>query len=174
MSSPHLNNLIIVGCILTYSSVIFLGLDSQLSSVTAFPYICTARAWLLMAGFSLAFGSMFSKTWRVHSIFTDVKLNKKVSNLLIISHENVTSRAFTKNKKNYRKLVINFFLCLHIMFTSRKDCTNIDYAPRYFSSHKKKYIDKYLKGYRDYVPLYVIVLYVLLNKAILKIFYDYT
>lgn len=66
---------------LTYSSVIFLGLDSQLSSVTAFPYICTARAWLLMAGFSLAFGSMFSKTWRVHSIFTDVKLNKKVSSL---------------------------------------------------------------------------------------------
>ncbi|XP_015435948.1 PREDICTED: gamma-aminobutyric acid type B receptor subunit 2 [Dufourea novaeangliae] len=78
MSSPHLNNLIIVGCMLTYSSVIFLGLDSQLSSVTAFPYICTARAWLLMAGFSLAFGAMFSKTWRVHSIFTDVKLNKKV------------------------------------------------------------------------------------------------
>ncbi|XP_043500376.1 gamma-aminobutyric acid type B receptor subunit 2 isoform X1 [Polistes fuscatus] len=78
MSSPHLNNLIIIGCMFTYSSVIFLGLDSQLSSVTAFPYICTARAWLLMAGFSLAFGSMFSKTWRVHSIFTDVKLNKKV------------------------------------------------------------------------------------------------
>lgn len=81
MSSPHLNNLIIIGCMLTYSSVIFLGLDSQLSSVAAFPYICTARAWLLMAGFSLAFGSMFSKTWRVHSIFTDVKLNKKVTHL---------------------------------------------------------------------------------------------
>lgn len=31
-----------------------------------------------MAGFSLAFGAMFSKTWRVHSIFTDVKLNKKI------------------------------------------------------------------------------------------------
>lgn len=59
-------------------SVIFLGLDSGLSSVAAFPYICTARAWLLMAGFSLAFGAMFSKTWRVHSIFTDLKLNKKV------------------------------------------------------------------------------------------------
>lgn len=79
MSSPYLNNLIIIGCMLTYSSVIFLGLDSTLTSVEAFPYICTARAWLLMAGFSLAFGSMFSKTWRVHSIFTDVKLNKKVS-----------------------------------------------------------------------------------------------
>ncbi|KAG8222160.1 hypothetical protein J437_LFUL000741, partial [Ladona fulva] len=78
MSSPHLNNLIIIGCILTYLSVVFLGLDSRLTSESFFPIICTSRAWLLMAGFSLAFGSMFSKTWRVHSIFTDVKLNKKV------------------------------------------------------------------------------------------------
>ncbi|ODM95362.1 Gamma-aminobutyric acid type B receptor subunit 1 [Orchesella cincta] len=54
------------------------GLDSKLTSIEAFPYICTARAWILMAGFTLAFGSMFSKTWRVHSIFTNVKLNKKV------------------------------------------------------------------------------------------------
>lgn len=38
MSSPHLNNLIIVGCMCTYLSVIFLGLDSGLSSVAAFPY----------------------------------------------------------------------------------------------------------------------------------------
>ncbi|XP_067619626.1 gamma-aminobutyric acid type B receptor subunit 2 isoform X2 [Eurosta solidaginis] len=78
MSSPHLNNLIIIGCIITYISVILLGLDTTLSSVAAFPFICTARAWGLMAGFSLAFGAMFSKTWRVHSIFTDLKLNKKV------------------------------------------------------------------------------------------------
>lgn len=95
MSSPQLNNLIIIGCMLTYTSIIFLGLDSGLSSIgtiysvtkptnaepfvlEAYPYICTARAWTLMAGFSLAFGAMFSKTWRVHSIFTDVKLNKKV------------------------------------------------------------------------------------------------
>lgn len=78
MSSPYLNNLIIIGCILTYMSVIFLGLDSSLTSTQTFPYICAARAWLLMSGFSLAFGAMFSKTWRVHSIFTDVKLNKKV------------------------------------------------------------------------------------------------
>nr|XP_027225527.1 LOW QUALITY PROTEIN: gamma-aminobutyric acid type B receptor subunit 2-like [Penaeus vannamei] len=78
MSSPYLNNMIIVGCILTYTSVILLGLDSELTSETSFPYICTARAWVLMAGFTLAFGSMFSKTWRVHSIFADIQLNKKV------------------------------------------------------------------------------------------------
>ncbi|KAF2366778.1 GPCR family 3 C-terminal protein [Trinorchestia longiramus] len=58
MSSPYLNNLIIVGCILTYTSVILLGLDSELTSETSFPYICTARAWVLMAGFTLAFGEV--------------------------------------------------------------------------------------------------------------------
>ena len=78
MSSPNMNNLIIVGCILTYTSVIILGLDSYMTSEDSFPYICTARAWILMSGFTLSFGSMFSKTWRVHSIFTNVQLNKKV------------------------------------------------------------------------------------------------
>ena len=77
MSSPNLNNLIIVGCLLSYSGVIILGLDSSLTSEPAFRYICTVKAWVLMAGFTLSFGSMFSKTWRVHSIFTNVQLNKK-------------------------------------------------------------------------------------------------
>lgn len=40
MSSPYLNNLIIIGCILTYTSVIILGLDSGLTSEYNFPYIC--------------------------------------------------------------------------------------------------------------------------------------
>ncbi|XP_028968581.1 gamma-aminobutyric acid type B receptor subunit 2-like [Galendromus occidentalis] len=78
MSSPYLNNLIIVGCMLTYTSVILLGMDSGFTSVENFPYICAARAWVLMSGFTLAFGAMFSKTWRVHAIFTNIKLNKKV------------------------------------------------------------------------------------------------
>ena len=78
MSSPYLNNTIIIGCLLTYTSVILLGLDSSLTSEAVLPMICTARIWILMAGFTLAFGSMFSKTWRVYSIFTNLKLNKKV------------------------------------------------------------------------------------------------
>lgn len=60
MSSPHLNNLIIVGCMLTYLSVIFLGLDSSLSSIGKNflvyiwsdgpdPLVCLARAlWFQM------------------------------------------------------------------------------------------------------------------------------
>lgn len=41
MSSPYLNNLIIIGCVFTYTSVILLGLDSRLLSEANFPYICT-------------------------------------------------------------------------------------------------------------------------------------
>jgi gamma-aminobutyric acid type B receptor len=89
---------------LTYSSVIFLGLDSRLTSIQAFPYVCAARAWLLMAGFSLAFGAMFSKTWRVHSIFTDVKLNKKVQILIISQVNNIFYRFFL------RIILLNTFL----------------------------------------------------------------
>ena len=80
-----MNNLIITGCILSYTSVIVLGLDSHITSIEAFPYICTARAWMVMWGFTLSFGSMFSKTWRVHSIFTNVQINKKVVRIMIPS-----------------------------------------------------------------------------------------
>lgn len=66
-----------------------------LSNTHVFPFISVilmasfviqqARAWVLMSGFTLAFGSMFSKTWRVHAIFTNIKLNKKVSSLTMLA-----------------------------------------------------------------------------------------
>ena len=34
---------------------------------------------MLALGFSLAFGAMFSKTWRVHKIFTNKKIQRTVS-----------------------------------------------------------------------------------------------
>uniref|UniRef100_A0A915IDW6 G-protein coupled receptors family 3 profile domain-containing protein n=1 Tax=Romanomermis culicivorax TaxID=13658 RepID=A0A915IDW6_ROMCU len=89
MSSPNMNNLIVSGCILTYLSVILLGLDTRMISSSMFEFMCTAKIWSLSFGFTLAFGSMFSKTWRVHSIFTNIKLNKKTymeKNLKIEPH----------------------------------------------------------------------------------------
>ncbi|XP_070577466.1 gamma-aminobutyric acid type B receptor subunit 2-like [Ptychodera flava] len=78
MSSPNLNNSIVGGAILVYFAVIFLGGDGLFPSlpVTA---VCQTKTWLLCLGFTLGFGSMFSKTWRVHKIFT----NKKVKTLKI-------------------------------------------------------------------------------------------
>lgn len=41
--------------------------------------ICQARAWILSTGFTLAFGAMFSKVWRVHRFTTKTKTDPKVS-----------------------------------------------------------------------------------------------
>ncbi|XP_071956737.1 gamma-aminobutyric acid type B receptor subunit 2-like [Antedon mediterranea] len=78
MSSPNINNLIIVGGILAYSCVFLLGLDKAFLSTSEFRVVCVARAWFLCVSFTLAFGAMFCKTWRVYRIFTNVKMKKKV------------------------------------------------------------------------------------------------
>uniref|UniRef100_A0AAG5D8V8 G-protein coupled receptors family 3 profile domain-containing protein n=1 Tax=Anopheles atroparvus TaxID=41427 RepID=A0AAG5D8V8_ANOAO len=72
LSSPKLSTMTVCGCILVYTATILLGLDHSTlpwSSVT-FSTICMARIYFLSAGFSLAFGSMFAKTFRVYRIFT--------------------------------------------------------------------------------------------------------
>ncbi len=47
MSSPQINNLIIGGCILAYTSVLLMGIDSTLlgkrSSESAMNFICAVR-----------------------------------------------------------------------------------------------------------------------------------
>ncbi|GAB6027300.1 Metabotropic GABA-B receptor subtype 3A [Chamberlinius hualienensis] len=70
LSSPKLNNMAVVGCIMVYLAIILLGIDHKmLVSESHFPLLCMSRALLLSAGFSLAFGAMFTKTYRVHQIF---------------------------------------------------------------------------------------------------------
>ncbi|XP_072030128.1 gamma-aminobutyric acid type B receptor subunit 2-like [Amphiura filiformis] len=68
MSSPNLNNIIILGIILIFLSVLAGGFDSRLVSRNIQQVACQVRAWLLSIGFVLAFGSMFSKTWRVYRV----------------------------------------------------------------------------------------------------------
>ncbi|XP_076629216.1 gamma-aminobutyric acid type B receptor subunit 3 [Colletes latitarsis] len=91
LSSPRLNNMAAVGCGLVYGAVILLGLDHATlpDSDDYYPAVCTARVYLLSAGFSLAFGSMFTKTYRVHRIFTrsrsGVVKNKLLQDTQLIS-----------------------------------------------------------------------------------------
>ncbi|XP_076226557.1 gamma-aminobutyric acid type B receptor subunit 3 isoform X3 [Nomia melanderi] len=91
LSSPRLNNMAAVGCGLVYAAVILLGLDHATlpDSDDYYPAVCTARVYLLSAGFSLAFGSMFTKTYRVHRIFTKsrsgVVKNKLLQDTRLIS-----------------------------------------------------------------------------------------
>ena len=44
------------------------GLDGRFVSPSVFPVTCSLGTWLLTLGFSLSYGAMFSKIWRVHRI----------------------------------------------------------------------------------------------------------
>ncbi|ELK34195.1 Gamma-aminobutyric acid type B receptor subunit 2 [Myotis davidii] len=77
MSSPYMNNLIILGGMLAYASIFLFGLDGSFVSEKTFETLCTVRTWILTVGYTTAFGAMFAKTWRVHAIFKNVKMKKK-------------------------------------------------------------------------------------------------
>ncbi|XP_041988490.1 gamma-aminobutyric acid type B receptor subunit 2 isoform X2 [Aricia agestis] len=83
LSSPRLNNMTLIGCVLVYTSVALLGVDnSNLPPYIQFSAVCTGRVYVLSAGFSLAFGSMFAKTYRVHRIFISNRIGVCKTKLL--------------------------------------------------------------------------------------------
>ncbi|XP_078684540.1 uncharacterized protein LOC144918002 [Branchiostoma floridae x Branchiostoma belcheri] len=81
LSSPKLNNVIVIGCVLVYCGVILWGADGNHVPADAFPVLCTARAFLFSSGFSLAFGAMFAKTYRVHKVA--IKLTFVIGNKML-------------------------------------------------------------------------------------------
>ncbi|XP_070531823.1 gamma-aminobutyric acid type B receptor subunit 1-like isoform X2 [Ptychodera flava] len=76
LSHPSLNNIIIIGCIVCLSCVFLLGLDGKFLNPEVYPIVCQLNAWVLCIGFSLAYGAMFSKVWRVHRLSTKEKANE--------------------------------------------------------------------------------------------------
>ncbi|XP_022082611.1 gamma-aminobutyric acid type B receptor subunit 2-like isoform X3 [Acanthaster planci] len=78
MSSPNVNNLISVGIILAYLCVALMGVDRSLVEDKAFQILCTVRSWGLALAFTIAFGGMFTKMWRVYSIVIHNKTKRKV------------------------------------------------------------------------------------------------
>ena len=77
-SHPVCNTIMLVGVIVCLASVFLLGLDGRFVSSETYPNICQARAWLLTIGFTLSYGAMFSKVWRVHRLTTKAKSDPKV------------------------------------------------------------------------------------------------
>ncbi|KAL7738843.1 hypothetical protein ACLKA6_016749 [Drosophila palustris] len=76
-SHPVCNTIMLFGVIICLISVILLGIDGRFVSPHEYPKICQARAWLLSTGFTLAYGAMFSKVWRVHRFTTKSKTDPK-------------------------------------------------------------------------------------------------
>ncbi|XP_044748557.1 gamma-aminobutyric acid type B receptor subunit 2 isoform X2 [Coccinella septempunctata] len=87
LSSPKLNNVAVLGCILVYFSVILMEIDKIIEvSRKTFTGFCTAKAFLLSAGFSLVFGSIFAKTYRVHKLFNNCRTSVVKTKFLKDTH----------------------------------------------------------------------------------------
>lgn len=69
MSSPHINSIILLGFLMVLTFVMLTGYTGP-----SFDFICNLRLWLVSLGFTLSFGGLFAKTYRVHKIFNSEKL----------------------------------------------------------------------------------------------------
>ena len=84
LSSPYVNVMIIAGAILFYLTVILFGVDENVASFSTVDGLCHARVWLCVIGFSLLFGTIFAKAWRIYYIFNHSRPNKKVVSRIFI------------------------------------------------------------------------------------------
>ena len=68
-------------------------------------FMCQVRTWILIVGYTTAFGAMFAKTWRVHAIFKNVKMKKKVSVLQDTRHTNTHKHTPSKDQHISQQLL---------------------------------------------------------------------
>ncbi|EDV25867.1 uncharacterized protein TRIADDRAFT_55385 [Trichoplax adhaerens] len=78
LSCPRLNNVLIIGCIICYLDVIVFTFETAKIARRHMQILCQAKIWLICTGFTLVYGSLFAKTWRIHKIFTN-KTSKAVA-----------------------------------------------------------------------------------------------
>ncbi|XP_044010005.1 gamma-aminobutyric acid type B receptor subunit 1 isoform X3 [Aphidius gifuensis] len=87
-SHPVCNTIMLVGVIACLISVFLLGVDGRFVEPWEYAAVCQARTWMLSIGFTLAFGAMFSKVWRVHRLTTKAKADQAK---LFMSKQKVSS-----------------------------------------------------------------------------------
>ena len=69
LTSPYVNVMIIAGAVIFYITVILFGVDENVASSSTVDHLCQTKVWLVAIGFSLLFGTIFAKTWRIYYIF---------------------------------------------------------------------------------------------------------
>ena len=72
-STPYANILVVAGAIILYTTVILFGMDENIVSSSTVDGLCHARVWLSVIGFSLLFGMIFAKAWRIYHINKHLK-----------------------------------------------------------------------------------------------------
>ncbi|XP_077991332.1 gamma-aminobutyric acid type B receptor subunit 2-like isoform X2 [Glandiceps talaboti] len=78
LSSPRMNTIALFGALLVYGSIIPLGLMNSryLHTDNQRTTACLVGKWFLTVGFTLGFGPMFAKTWRIHRIFIKTRIQR--------------------------------------------------------------------------------------------------
>ena len=80
-SSQKLNYVIIAGTFFAYTTIVILAiLESplgQLMSDELFKTVCIVRIWILPLSFTLSYGTMLAKAWRIYRIFNDPWISKR-------------------------------------------------------------------------------------------------
>ncbi|XP_030853026.1 gamma-aminobutyric acid type B receptor subunit 2-like [Strongylocentrotus purpuratus] len=81
ISSPILNNLIVIGCLMLYAAIIIPGLNTSSYSEPTIVLLCHVQTCLISVGISLSLGALFGKTYRIHAIFKKAVERLKKINL---------------------------------------------------------------------------------------------
>ena len=77
LSSPPLSAVSIVGIMLLFLLVVFLGIDEGVASLEVESAFCVVNLWIGVIAFTLVYGSMLSKAFRVYYIFKNIKISKQ-------------------------------------------------------------------------------------------------
>lgn len=109
-SQPDINNVMIIGIFLCLSSVFLFGYDKSNLSVNLFNILCKIEVSILMIGFNIGYGSLFTKIWFVYT----AQIEKKKNHL--------TEMQTQKKLKLYTLLIILTFIDLILLIVwSLKD-----------------------------------------------------
>ena len=70
--------MIVAGAVLFYVTVIIFWVDENIASHLTVDGLCHTRIWLVAIGFSLLYGTIFAKSWRIYHIFNHAKPSSKI------------------------------------------------------------------------------------------------
>ena len=74
LSSPFLNIIFIAGIITIYILVILFGIDDGLVDVSVMSGFCQANVWIAVIAFTLVYGVVLAKTFKVFYIFKNLQV----------------------------------------------------------------------------------------------------
>ncbi|VDP31797.1 unnamed protein product, partial [Soboliphyme baturini] len=112
-SCAEVNDIMLVGCIVCIVGIVLIGLPTERALVAVEKYFCHARALMLMYGFSLLFGSLFSKALMAHRLkFMATKHMVGEKAILAFSLHEIFIIILEEIKSWMFYTIIGLFLCM--------------------------------------------------------------